>query len=153
MVRNAEVFVTVEGELGARIEQRKPIARIAGTPHYYLDEDGLKMPLSSVYAARVPLITGTSKTGFTELTPLLKKIKDDAFMNQSVVGLHVEANGDIALRLRKHDFKVLFGKPKHIDKKIQNFKAFYQQTKRDELLRQYRLVNLQFGNQVVATKK
>jgi cell division protein FtsQ len=153
MIRDAEVFVTVDGALGARIEQRNPIARVASTPDYYLDEDGKKMPLSLVYTARVPLITGKSQSDLTEVTRLLLEIEKDDFMKSSVVGLHIENNGNIILRLRKHDLKVRFGKPKDIAVKFQNFKAFYKKTKQDNLINNYDLVDLQFGNQVVATKK
>ena len=121
MVRNAQVFVTVDGELGAKIEQRNPIGRVAGSPNYYVDEDGKKMPLSNVYAARVPLITGTSKNNFTELTPLLLELRDDEFMNQSVVGLHQHSDGSVELRMRKQNFKVFFGTMEDIDKKFQNY--------------------------------
>jgi cell division protein FtsQ len=153
MVRDVQVFVTVDGTLGAKIKQRKPIARVAGSPNYYVDEDGKAMPLSSVYAARVPLITGSSKNNFTELTPLILKLREDEFMRQSVVGLHKYKDGTVELRMRKQDFKVFFGKVKDIDIKIQNFKAFYQKAKRDKTLKGYELVNLQFGSQVVATNK
>lgn len=153
MVRDAQVFVTVDGELRAEIEQRKPIGRVAGSPNYYVDEDGDKMPLSKVYTARVPLITGTSKNNFTELTPLLLKLRDDEFMSQSVVGIHQSSDGTVELKMRKMDYKVSFGKVKDIDKKFQNYKAFYKKAKKDKTLTAYNLVNLQFGNQVVAIKK
>jgi cell division protein FtsQ len=153
MVRDAQVFVTVDGELRAKIEQRKPIGRVSGSPNYYVDEDGNKMPLSKVYAARVPLITGTSKNNFTELTPLLLKLREDEFMSQSVVGIHENVDGTVELKMRKMDFKVRFGKLKEIDKKFQNYKAFYKKAKKDKTLTAYNLVNLQFGNQVVAIKK
>src|SRR5690554_117087 len=48
MVRDAQVYVTVDGRLGATIEQRKPVGRVPATPDYYLDADGKKMPLSEV---------------------------------------------------------------------------------------------------------
>ncbi|HAT65300.1 MAG TPA: hypothetical protein DCS66_11985 [Flavobacteriaceae bacterium] len=153
MVRDAQVFITIDGGLGAKIEQRNPIARVVGSNHFYIDEDGKKMPLSSVYSARVPLITGSSKTDFTELTPLLLKLKNDTFMKQIVSGLHKNKNGTVELILRKEGFKVQFGDLEHIDKKIQNFKAFYQKAKKDKRLSAYNLVDLQFGSQVVATKK
>jgi len=153
MIRDAQVFVTVDGILGAKIEQRNPIGRVAATPNYYLDADGKKMPLSTVYAARVPIITGISKTNFTEATTLLLKINEDDFMKESVIGLHVLSDGNIELRLRKHDFKVLFGKPVSIEKKFQNFKAFYQKTKKDKTLTGYSLVNLEYETQVIATKQ
>ena len=153
MIRDAEVFITVDGVLGATIEQRKPIARVAASPNYYLDADGKKMPLSSVYTARVPLITAASTLQFDRITPMLLKLHEDEFMKSSVIGLHVKRDGNIVLRLRKHDLKVFFGKPSAIDKKFQNFKAFYKKTKMDKMLSEYASVNLEFGNQVVATKK
>ncbi len=153
MVRDAQVFVSVDGTLGAKIEQRKPIGRVSATPDYYLDADGKKMPLSDVYSARVPIITGTSKNDFNEVTELLLKIEADEFMKRSVVGLNRNANGEIELELRKMNFNVLFGQIENVDKKFQNFKAFYKKTKQDSTLLEYKKVNLKFDNQVIATKK
>ncbi|MBV1923532.1 MAG: hypothetical protein KUG68_05875 [Flavobacteriaceae bacterium] len=153
MIKNADVYVSIDGVLGTKIEQRQPIARITGSPDFYLDEEGKKMPLSEVYTARVPIVTGVSKTEFSELKELILKINADEFMMKSVVGCHLESNGDINLKIRKHDFTVLFGKPIDIKNKFQNFKAFYKKTKEDSLLSRYKLVNLKYNNQVVATKK
>ncbi|WP_203293910.1 cell division protein FtsQ/DivIB [Luteirhabdus pelagi] len=153
MIREAQVFMSVDGALGAKIEQRRPIARVTAAPDYYIDEDGKRMPLSTVYTARVPLVTGAVTDDFSKITPLLLELEKDAFMNSSVIGLHVQKNGKVVLRLRKHDLKVVFGQPIDIEKKIQNFKAFYKKTKEDKMLKSYKTVNLTFGNQVVATKK
>ncbi len=153
MVRNAQVFVTVDGALNAKIEQRRPIGRVVASPDYYLDADGDKMPLSEVYAARVPLITGVSKNNFTELAPLLLKIENDGFMRQSVIGVHRQANGEVELKLRKIDLRIRFGKPEFVEKKFQNLKAFYKKIKQDSMLNAYQMVNLKFEDQVIATKK
>ncbi|MBK5213423.1 MAG: cell division protein FtsQ/DivIB [Flavobacteriaceae bacterium] len=153
MIRDAQVYLSVDGTLGAKIEQRKPLGRVSASPDYYLDADGKKMPLSDVYSARVPIITGSSKNNFNEVTPLLLKIENDEFMKTSVVGINRKADGDLELELRKTDFKVLFGKPENIEKKFQNFKAFYKKTKQDSTLYSYNMVNLKFDNQVIATKK
>jgi len=153
MIRDAEVFLSVDGTLGAKIEQRSPIGRIAGSSHYYLDDDGKKMPLSSVYSTRVPLISGVSSTNFNEVTELLQKINEDAFMKGSVVGVHVNSDGTMDMKLRKNDLIIHFGKPIKIENKIRNFKAFYKKTKEDNTFSSYSQVNLQFNNQVVASKK
>lgn len=153
MIRDAQVFITIDGVLGAKIEQRNPIARVIGSPSFYIDEEGKKMPLSTVYSARVPIITGTSTTNFTELTPLLLKIKADKFMETIVSGIHKKKNNEVALLLRKQEFKIEFGTIEDIDLKFQNFKAFFQKAKKDTLLKAYITINLQFGSQVVATKK
>lgn len=153
MVRDAQVYVSVDGTLGAKIEQRRPIGRVSASPDYYLDADGKKMPLSTVYSARVPIITGTSKNNFNEVTTLLLKINEDEFMKRSVVGINRRVDGSIEFELRKMDFNVLFGQPENIEQKFQNFKAFYKKTKKDSTLFGYKMVNLKFDNQVIATKK
>jgi cell division protein FtsQ len=153
MVRDAQVYVTVDGTLGAKIEQRRPIGRVSASPDYYLDADGEKMPLSTVYSARVPIITGTSKNNFNEVTALLLKIDEDEFMKRSVVGINRRTDGSLEFELRKMNFNVLFGQPENIEQKFQNFKAFYKKTKKDSTLFGYKMVNLKFDNQVIATKK
>lgn len=153
MIQEADVFVTVDGTLGARIKQREPIGRVTASPDFYIDAEGKKMPLSTVYSARVPLITGSLKNNMEDVTSLLLKIEQDPFMKSLVIGLHIKRDGTIDLKLRKYDLIVLFGKPEGIEKKFQNFKAFYQKTKKDSTLTGYELVNLQFDSQVVATKK
>ena len=156
MIREAEVFVTIDGILGAKIVQRDPIGRVAtqrSGPDYYLDADGKKMPLSQVYSARVPIVTGITEGDGESLTPLLLKIREDEFMQSMVVGLNKSSSGEIEMELRKSDIKILFGPPTHIDRKFQNFKAFYKKTKQDSTLFGYDKINLKFENQVIATKK
>jgi cell division protein FtsQ len=153
MIKNADVYVTVDGVLGAKVVQRNPIARIEGNPSFYLDEDGKNMPLSKVHSARVPIITGISVNQYAEVTELVKKITNDEFMKEYIVGLDVTNEGDVFLRIRKNEFKVLFGKSIDIENKFQKFKAFYKLTKKDSLLDNYSLINLKFKDQVVATKR
>ncbi len=152
MIKAAEVYVTIDGVLGVKLEQRNPIARVKGSPDFYLDEDGKKMPMSSVHSARVPIISGLNEDYFLEVTHLVNEISKDEFMKEYVVGMDVDSNGEIKLIVRKNNFKVLFGKSEDIENKFQKFKAFYKLTKQDSLLESYGLVNLKFANQVVATK-
>ncbi len=152
MIKNAEVFVTIDGSLGVKIEQRKPIARVLGSPDFYIDEEGTKMPLSTVYSARVPIVTGNVNNDFTDITKLLLKINEDDFMKECVIGLQIQSDETIHLKIRKNDFNILFGKPIAIENKFQKFKAFYKLTKQEGMLSSYSLVNLEFNNQVVATK-
>lgn len=153
MIKNAEVFLTIDRALGVLVEQRKPIARVSGQPDFYIDDEGKEMPLSTEYSARVPIITGKSKGLFTELTQLLLKINEDDFMKECVIGIHIKNDGDFILKMRKNNFNILFGKVIEVEKKFQNFKAFYNKTRQDSLLTSYSLVNLKFDNQVVATKR
>ncbi len=153
MIENAEVFMTVDGKLGAKITQRKPIARVVDGTSFYLDRQGLKMPLSEHYSARVPLVTGISEDHLQEIHPLVTYIRNDEFLTKHVTELNRLDNGKYLIRLRQLDFVVLLGTVNDIDTKFKNFKAFYQKAMKDEKLNAYKKVDLQFGDQVVCTKK
>lgn len=153
MIEDAEVFVGINGKLGAKITQRQPIARIFGEQSYYIDVHGKKMPLSKNHSARVPLVAGISENYLEEVFPLATKITYDNFLKQHVIVINRKKSGDYILELRNLDFEVYLGKTSDLDKKIKNFKAFYKKAHKDKKLDAYKSVNLQFENQVVCTKK
>jgi len=154
MIKHAEVYVAVNGELTAEIVQKKPIARVNTNASYYIDDEGSYMPLSSNYTARVPLVTGKVRKDRLELVyKVAAKVQEDAFLKKHVTEIRQEGKNEISLKLRKCDFSVSLGKTKELDKKINNLKAFYQKALKDKTLNSYRNVNLRFGNQVVCTKK
>lgn len=153
MIEYAEVYMSIDGKLGAAITQRKPFARVMGTTPFYIDRQGKKMPLSDSYSARVPLVTGVSEDDLGEVFPLLEYIVKDEFLQKHIIRIHKRPNGFYDLRMRQMDFVISLGTIKNMDKKFSNFKAFYQKAMKDKKLDAYKKVNLRFGNQVVSTKK
>ena len=154
IIKNAEVYLSVNAELTANIEQKKPIARVNTNASYYIDDEGSYMPLSSNYAARVPLVTGQiEKNNLGNVFKVAKKIYNDEILKKHVVEIHQNQDKTIYLKLRQNSFKVDLGKVKSLDKKFDNLKAFYQKALKDKTLNTYSKVNLQFDNQVVCTKK
>lgn len=154
MIKSAEVYVTVNGEVKAEIEQRKPIARVNTNVSYYIDDEGYYMPLSSNHSARVPLVTGfIDKNQLENVFIIADKIHNDAFLKKHIVEIQQNKDKSISLKTRVLDFEITLGKLEHLDKKINNLKAFYQQAKKDNVLINYSKVNLKFENQVVCTKK
>ncbi|RAV30688.1 cell division protein FtsQ/DivIB [Sinomicrobium soli] len=153
MIQEAQVYMTVNGQLGARIKQREPIARVTGKTSYYIDRQGKRMPLSPVHAVRVPLVTGTvDEDVLEEVYTLVKYIDGDAFLNRNITGIHREVSG-YKLRMRADDFTVILGETDHLEQKVVNFKAFYHKALKDHSLDKYKQIDLRFNNQVVCTKK
>ncbi|MFD1062124.1 cell division protein FtsQ/DivIB [Winogradskyella litorisediminis] len=154
MVKNAEVYMSVNGMLTAEIEQKRPIARVHTNASYYVDDEGSFMPLSDNYSARVPLVTGkVYKTKLETIYRIAKTIDEDDFLKQHVIEIIQAENQDISLRLRKFDFVVHLGSLNKLKKKINNFKAFYKKAINDKTINTYSSVNLRFDNQVICTKK
>ncbi|HEA30915.1 MAG TPA: hypothetical protein ENH91_13150 [Leeuwenhoekiella sp.] len=153
MIAHADVYLTLNGIVGANIEQRKPLARVEASTPYYLDETGSIMPLSPNYSARVPIINGVGKQELAEVYPILQYIKNDPLLNKLIIGLTRQKNGSYVLTPRIMDYRIKLGKPEQIDSKFNNYKAFYQKTLKDKSLEMYSLVDLRFKDQVVGTKK
>ncbi len=154
MVKKSQVYVSINGVLQAKIEQRKPIARfVQGYQSYYTDEEGKQMPLSDNFAARVPLVTGYVAEKHKDSTLLLfKRIKEDNFLEKNIVGIYIDNSGEIFLKNREDTFEIDFGKPIEIDKKLQNYKAFYQFAYQNNLLNNYKKITLAYTKQVIGTK-
>lgn len=154
MVKNAEVFMSVNGRLTAEVEQKRPIARVHTNASYYIDDEGSYMPLSTNYSARVPLVTGTVyKTKLDKIYKIAMVVDADEFLKQHVIEINQDADQNISLRLRKYDFKLNLGSLNKLEKKINNFKAFYKKAVKDKIINRYSSVNLRFDNQVICTKK
>ena len=154
MIKKAEVFMSVNGELSAEIEQKRPIARVHTNASYYIDDEGSYMPLSSNYAARVPLVTGSvRKNNLETVFQFAKAVDEDEFLKKHVIEIRQNDDKTIDFKIRKSDFTVHLGTLKMLEKKINNFKAFYQKALKDNILNNYKRVNLKFDKQVICTKK
>ena len=153
MVKNAQVYLSVKGELISEIVLRKPIARVGGVNQFYLDDMGEHMPLSKYHSARVPLITGKiSGEALKEVYKILEYVSLDDFLKKNIIGIHIEELGSYILKLRLENFEVRLGGVDDLEKKFKNFIAFYLKATKDKTLSAYKAVSLEFENQVVCTK-
>lgn len=153
MIENAEVYLTLDGKLKAEVSQRKPIARVIGGSSFYLDRNGEVMPLSQFYTARVPLMFGFTESNITKVYPIVSHIRNDEFLTRHITGINRLKGDKYTLELRELDFELYFGDSSDVALKFNNFKAFYKKAQKDKKLDTYKKVNLQFGDQVVCTKK
>lgn len=154
MIKSAEVYVAVNGALNAKVQQKTPIARVSTNASYYIDDEGSFMPLSYNYSARVPLVTGSvEKNNLKNIFTVAQKIQNDEFLKKHVIEIHQSINKTLFLKLRQCKFLVQLGDIKLLDKKINNLKAFYIKSLKENTLNDYTKVNLQFDNQVVCSKK
>lgn len=153
MVKSAQVYLTVNGELTSKITQRKPIGRIEGSSKFYLDDEGKRMPFSRSHSARVPIITGniTGKS-LEDVYEILKFINSDGFLRKNVIGIHIADEENYQLKFRMEHFVVNLGGIDNLKEKFKKFKAFYSKADKDKTLNDYAMVNLEFNNQVVCTK-
>jgi cell division protein FtsQ len=157
MIENAEIFLTLSGDLGAIITQRTPVLRVANESEtYYYDKLGAKMPLSDNYSARVPITTDAiSGQGNTDIITLSNTIRNDDFLQKQIIGIKLvegEKKDQFELKTRVGDQKIIFGDLSRIQEKIAKLKVFYQKIMLDSTITDYKTINLKFYNQIVCEK-
>jgi len=157
MIENAEIFLTISGELGAIITQRTPVLRVANeTETYYYDKLGIKMPLSDNYSARVPITSDIiSGHGEIDIIRLSNIIKNDEFLRKQIIGIDQmpnSKNNQFELKTRVGDQKIIFGDLSRMEEKIAKLKVFYQKMMLDSTIKDYKTINLKFHNQIVCEK-
>lgn len=165
-ISNAEVFIDLNGELFVNVQQRKPLLRIftADQHSFYLDEHGLKMPLSPNYSAKVLSANGNIEEIYggifdsvknpllNDLFELTKFIKANEFWDAQIEQIFIEENKDITLIPRVGNQKILFGSIENRDEKFEKLFLFYTKAMPKVGWDTYSIINLKFKNQIVATK-
>jgi len=154
MIEKSQVFVSVDGVLKAIVKQKTPIVRVIDEQgSFYLDYQGSKMPLSDNFTARVPLVSGEINVkNAKKLNELFRFIFDDDFLRKNIVGIQIFSNGSLKMMNRNFDYEIDFGKTINVEKKFNNYKAFFQKAVLDSSLYNYKKINLKFTQQVVCTK-
>jgi len=154
MVENAEVFISVKGELGVLIKQKTPIARVNHRGKtFYIDSKGKRMPLSSNYSARVPIVIGIQNDKISEeIFKLSTLIYNDDFLKKQIIAIEQRSVNEFVLRTRMGNQMVELGSLNQIDQKVKKLKAFYQKVIKENTLENYKTINLMYNSQVVCTK-
>jgi cell division protein FtsQ len=67
-ILRAEVFSTIDGGINIDIRQREPVLRIMNRDNqsFYIDRNGLYMPLSEKHASYVPVASGNIPDGYVD---------------------------------------------------------------------------------------
>jgi cell division protein FtsQ len=154
MIDNSQVYMCVDGKLETIVKQKTPIARVFNQNlSFYIDYKGSTMPLSSNYSARVPVVFGAVKNKYsTKIVELLKMIFEDDFLKKNIIGLKILPNGNVIMKNRDYAFEIFMGRTINMDRKLNNYKAFFQKAVQTTDVSLYKKVNLEFTSQVICTK-
>ncbi len=155
MIEKSDVFISIDGVLKAVVKQRTPVARIFdGVNSYYIDYNGIKMPLSENYTARFPLVAGKIyNKNSKKLAELFRIIYDDEFLKKNIIGVQIMPNGSLKMLNRNYNYQIDFGGTLRMNAKFNNYKVFFQKAVLDSSLHKYKTIDLRFAQQVVCTKK
>ncbi|KQR72722.1 cell division protein FtsQ/DivIB [Pedobacter sp. Leaf176] len=163
----AKVYADMDGVLRIEIEQRQPILRVLNTigQDFYIDNNGLKMPISPNFTANVLVATGNIHEVFgiridtlrTQLARDLYKtaqyIKRDTLWDNQIEQIVVGGNNDIELIPRVGNQRIILGSADSLDKKMKNLLVFYKKAMPQVGWDTYRTINIKYTNQIVCEKR
>ncbi|WP_316794862.1 cell division protein FtsQ [Pedobacter agri] len=163
----AKVYVEMDGVLHIEVKQRQPIVRILNSngQDFYIDNDGLKMPISSNFTANVLVATGNITEVFgsrvdtlhTKLAHDIYKtalyIKKDTLWDSQIEQLVVDQKNDIELIPRVGNQRIILGNADSLEKKMNNLLLFYKKAMPQVGWDAYRTINIKYTNQIVCEKR
>jgi cell division protein FtsQ len=160
---NVEIFRKVDskglsfkGKLVISVDERTPVVRFkSSTEDYYMDQKGIRVPVSSRFVERILLAEGTIpdeiiKKSFLKMADFVNK---DDFWRAQIEQVFVQANGELLLVPQVGDYLIEFGTPDDYELKFRNLRAVYQQGFKNIGWNRYKTISVKYRNQVVCTKK
>jgi cell division protein FtsQ len=156
LIKNAEVYKTIDEKVKIRVFQRIPILRVfSERGNYYVDSEGRIMPIPSNYAAYVPLATGAISDEYAknQLYGFAEFLRKNKSWNEQIEQIHVLPNLDIELTPRKGNHIILLGKIENYRENLDKLELFYKKGLNKVGWNKYSQINLKYENQVVCTKR
>jgi cell division protein FtsQ len=165
-VEFAKVYVEMDGTVQVEVSQRQPILRMMNRfdQDFYVDEHGLKMPLSENFTAPVLAVNGYIDEMFANKvdslhTALAKDIfktadfiRTDSLWDAQIAQLYINQDHEIELVPRVGNQRILLGNADSLATKFANLKVFYKQALPLVGWDAYKLINIKYINQVIGVK-
>lgn len=165
-IEKAIVSKDISGKVTINIKQREAVLRVINHlgNDFYLDENGLKMPLSTYYAPHVLVANGWIDESYgksldsiqtplvEDLFKLAKYVQKDTIWNNQIEQLYVNKQGDIEMVPRIGNQKIIVGNAESLDEKFSKLLVFYQKIVPSVGWDVYRSVDLSFADQLVCER-
>ena len=164
-VQEANAFIDSNNHIKIFIRQRQPVLRVIDHNglNYYLDRDGLRMPLSDHYSARVIVATGylpphnpdflaRKNNTLKSVFELAELIREDPLFDPLIEQIHVDERNQISLVPKVGEQRIFLGRAESMEEKLENLKTFYLEALPFEGWEKYKDIDLRYKGQVVATK-
>ncbi len=164
-VKDCDVYLNNLQKIQINLRLYKPVARVINnnSVSYYLNERGLKLPLSNKFTARVPVLSGNinysldslgnqQSANIANVLHFIDHIKKDDFAEALVTHIMVKPNGDIEFVPRTGNHTVVVGEPEGLDEKFERLKIFYREGLNKLGWDEYEKVILKYEGQIIAKK-
>jgi cell division protein FtsQ len=165
-IRKARLFFDNNGLLQVEVFERTPATRIFTTEggSFYLDSEGVKLPLIAQLPARLPVFTGYPPTASPSaqradsmLTAGIRQIsgfiRNDSFWMAQIAQVNITPARTFELEPEVGNHRIIFGDASDIEAKFHRLFVFYKEVLSKTGFDKYERIDISYDDQIVATKK
>ena len=155
MIKSAECYKTPSGIIYLNVQQRIPRFIISGTENFYVDADKNIFPVSLNNAVYVPVVSGRVTKSFVtgHLFDFVNYIASNEFWDAQIEQIYVREDQRIELIPRVGDAIIVLGEIDNYTEKLENLYYLYQKGFNVMGWNHYKIIDLQYKNQIVCTRK
>ena len=165
-IQSAKVFADMNGVISIKLLQREPVLRILNVAgqDFYVDRQGMKMPISASFTPHVAVANGFILEGFSGKVDTLQTrlarglystalfIQNDTLWNEQIEQLYVNDYREIEMVPRVGNHKIILGDADSLETKFRNLLVFYKKALPHVGWDAYKTINIKYTNQIVCEK-
>ena len=149
-IEKVDVYWKFYDFLEIKIKEREPLY-ILKNEKYYVDSNGKSFPMKKIKKDLPEVYTKLSNDNLNLITKFILRINQDNFMRRELNKIYFE-NNEFKINLKSFDFNIIFGNSKRFKEKVEKLKVFCAFQNAQDSLKNYPVVNLNYLNQVIASK-
>ena len=157
-VKHVDVYISGDGQLGVKISQREPIARVIDSRSgngSYIDSEGAFIPESPNFTPRLLVVTGdipreeeAGNMASSSLIELIEAISSDPFYLSLVEQIDIR-NGEATIVPKAGSALIQFGQLDNPTERLKNLKEFYKQVYVKRGFDYYASIDLSIDGQII----
>jgi cell division protein FtsQ len=163
-IKKADLYFDSRNELHVIVTERVPIARVftsTGTS-FYFDSTAHQMPLIEGMNIRLPVITnftaskkwnGDDSAFAKKMIGLVQYINANEFWSSQAAQIHITPERKVEIYPVIGNHVINLGTPDRVEEKLNNLFLFYSQVLSKSGLDRYRIINAEYGGQVIGVLK
>lgn len=174
LIKDCEVYSTIDGKINIDVWQREPVVRIIDKrgKNYYLDNEGSVISPSKRFTPHLLVVNGNIHTPFKPISveninnpkyngkaerlrdihQLALFISGNEFWNAQIEQIYVNNKGEFELIPRIGPHIIEFGKIDNYERKFSKLWTFYKEGLSHVGWNKYIHINLKYKDQIVCTK-
>ena len=156
LLSSIDCYYKQNGDTYLVVEQRRPFVRVVTdeADNYYLDREGERIAIDTMYVADVPLLTGNidDRVSAVSLLPLVEYVTTHEFWRNQVAQIHVSPQHEVVIYPYVGNHVVILGDTSNYEKKLESVLALYNQAMPQVGWNAYDTISVKYKDQIVCTR-